>query len=921
VGTTTYPLRKAGEFAYGMAKSAYENPSEAFSNLAFPVTSSIGQISDINAKLNEAKQKGDTATYNKLLPMLAMAGVGAIPFMGGEGKIAEESIAKTATEDATSLAKKELTAPTETMGAASSPMPIAPSEDKLYPANPKGEAPFTDPLTQSYAAVGNVKTWQDKFNNPPPPENVRSSITDVVDQGIYSSNGASAKLPTQLGLGTPYLMDSGATVAEGQKPLFSLTTTNANAPQQIANIDKITQKYPQMALDPQQWSQAMAEAYASKTVPIAPFNFMKGMQDGTFTNMLRDMTPGQVEMRRQGLANGKEFLNAYTSGEVGVETTGKLFMWGILSRGVNPYTHEGLFIDSFNGVEPYIKAASDGKFANVADSYRDWATTTAPKGSGQPGAGAMHNLNAFGEDFLTKMSVPSEDGVTPLQKLHDLMSDPTKSGRDIRREFAKMGEGVGIDNKVMSFILLATGRDDVMVIDRIQLDNLFNDGRFDNMNIWDGMSVPGVELPAFERKTPEGNLSQPKRTIKFSPTDEGRATAAQFLESSPGASSKKIAVTGSSLAEMTYGAKGLLTYESLENALASKIHDLYTAAGRPEDASVGGWHWDTWVAKSNQEASHGSLEALLKEAKGSENPLEGVYSRQGDYQTYAYGAKYFKGKNGPYFLMPLSDGSEVHLSVSEMNRLQKDMQDVTKGAVPVPTPYVVHPQTGKVTEFANTPAGRAEANQFAGKLTEESRSNAVAANPNLQQPQISAIKVPVRDRKFSVTSIEGKPWYEDQSINRERVDKLINDAAQRTSESEAATAKPSQSAVSNVTGKSDDAISRARNATGFDNGLPSTYGRVDGRAERILVGQNPPQFNAPTANVYQINPKAAVEYQKAGHSTPPIYELNTSKETSNASAQAFYDAIKKSKEKNPYGAVVYVYDSKECAKNETFYGS
>jgi hypothetical protein len=27
----------------------------------------------------------------------------------------------------------------------------------------------------------------------------------------------------------------------------------------------------------------------------------------------------------------------------------------------------------------------------------------APKGSGQPGAGATHNLNAFGQDFLFKM--------------------------------------------------------------------------------------------------------------------------------------------------------------------------------------------------------------------------------------------------------------------------------------------------------------------------------------------------------------------------------------------------------------------------------------------------------------------------------------------------------------------------------------
>jgi glutamate-1-semialdehyde 2,1-aminomutase len=33
-------------------------------------------------------------------------------------------------------------------------------------------------------------------------------------------------------------------------------------------------------------------------------------------------------------------------------------------------------------------------------AYEEWAKSVAPKGSGQPGAGATHNLNAFGQDFL-----------------------------------------------------------------------------------------------------------------------------------------------------------------------------------------------------------------------------------------------------------------------------------------------------------------------------------------------------------------------------------------------------------------------------------------------------------------------------------------------------------------------------------------
>ena len=82
------------------------------------------------------------------------------------------------------------------------------------------------------------------------------------------------------------------------------------------------------------------------------------------------------------------------------------------------------------------------------------------------------------------------DGRMPLQVLHDAISDPNMTGRQIRREFYKVAEGVGIDNKVLSFILLLTGRNDVMVFDRIQFNHLFNDGRFGDFNVYQGMTLP-----------------------------------------------------------------------------------------------------------------------------------------------------------------------------------------------------------------------------------------------------------------------------------------------------------------------------------------------------------------------------------------------------------------------------------------------
>ena len=90
-----------------------------------------------------------------------------------------------------------------------------------------------------------------------------------------------------------------------------------------------------------------------------------------------------------------------------------------------------------------------------------------------------------------------------------------------------MGEGVGIDNKVVSVTLLVSGYQDVMVLDRVQLRNMFNDGRFGDLNLWDGITVDGK------------------------------------------------VVTGSSLANISYGARGLLIYEAIEQALQSRLKNLY----------------------------------------------------------------------------------------------------------------------------------------------------------------------------------------------------------------------------------------------------------------------------------------------------------------------------------------------------------
>jgi hypothetical protein len=548
----------------------------------------------------------------------------------------------------------------------------------------------------------------DAYHDMPEPAAVRTQAVDHITESINSTDGEAAKLPTKQGLGPMYIVDSGAEKVSKKSGFMLNDTKNANAARQLDGITPLFQEFPEMGTNPEQWAQGMSKAFGSKEVVAPPYRFMKALESGEYTDLLKTLTPGQIADADAGFAAGKDFLRAYHAGEMGVEDTGKLFMWGIMSRGVNPFTHEGLFLDAFQGIEPYIKMAADGKFTKevATGPYKEWAATTAGKGSGQPGAGAMHNLNAFGKDFLVKMGRPGADGVTPMQKLHDLMSNPDMTGRDIRREFAKVGEGVGIDNKVVSFILLATGRDDVMVIDRIQLKNLWDDGRYADMNIWDGISVPTVKMK-------DGT------TKRFPPTDEGRAAAKDFAKQNKGAKGGTAAVTGSSLAEATYGAKGILVYEALEDALMKNVGKMYQDLGRPEAASPGRFHWETWVARSNQEASHGTLPAILKKVQGSNNPLEGVYSKQGDYQSYAYGAKYGRSAEGqPQFTIPLSTGEEVVMSPEQYSAALDLIRKPKSGVIP----------SGK-------------------------------------------------GQKFNVTDTVGMPWYEREGVNRAKLDDIIRQAA------------------------------------------------------------------------------------------------------------------------------------------------
>lgn len=525
----------------------------------------------------------------------------------------------------------------------------------------------------------------------------------VFNQGAMPTIPGASNVPGNSGGFMPYLrVTSKDKVPAKKKPLFAQETKNTTAPRQIAAIDEVLERHPDPVASPEAWAAMMTDALATNEVPAPPYNFIKNMaNDGAgAVELLSTLSPGQIEDANHGFENAAGFRDDYINGRIAIEDTGKLFLWSFLSRGVSPYTQEGLFIDSFYGIEPWITMAAEGNFdpdgarivypefgtaaelsqvlferalfswetasAKIkkttpkpqqsdaafeveqrpdgpAITYRQWASTTAPKGSGQPGAGAAHNLNAFGATFMKKMSLDAGDGTgrTRLQVLHDMMGDPEATGKSVRRKFLEMGEGVGIDNKVVSFTLLVAGFDDVLVLDRVQIREMWNDGRFDGINLYDGFKL-------LNEKT-----------------------------------GKKTTAAGSDLASLTYGGRGLLVYEALENALLNRVEGIYEQLGRVENASAGRYHWETWVASSNQEASHATIDAILAAARGVNQPLEGVTAKEGEYGAFAYGARYGRnGNNVPYFLYSVPGKADYRFTVDDFQTFLGEIKKPKNKVVP-----------------------------------------------------------------------------------------------------------------------------------------------------------------------------------------------------------------------------------------------
>ena len=320
------------------------------------------------------------------------------------------------------------------------------------------------------------------------------------------------------------------------------------------------------------------------------------------------------------------------------------------------------------------------------------------EGMGNPAAA---NLRDFGRNFLRQSSERLPEGTTlqgfegrtfnfggqtKLEAWHNILLDMSISGQEARRLYHQIYQGAGIDNKVISFMLLAAGRKDVIVIDRIQANHFW--GAAENLLGKKVLRKDGSKIDLYE------GFSSPK----FKDID---SDSVQSWAKNPRPYS-----TTRGLADVLNGARGVALYEAVEKLLGASLDEAYRLAGREGQGSLGRFHWETWVIRSGQEVGHDTLNVLLNKAQGFDDPAVGAFVSEGKFQMRRYGMKYaVLPDNQQAMVVATQDGKPYLFNPSSWAKVvSKLTRDGTNVSPADGKPRIV-PKGWKLEneKFANTP--------------------------------------------------------------------------------------------------------------------------------------------------------------------------------------------------------------------------
>ena len=418
----------------------------------------------------------------------------------------------------------------------------------------------------------------------------------------------------------------------GRQSFIPRKLTPNNSQATIQKMSALTEEFPDPLSSPESYAGMMARVRNESEVPAPPTWMIENANNmEKWSGWFNGLTPDQIRAADNGLAVQNDFRSAYRGG-AGPELTGQLMLWSILSRMLSAFPHESGFLDLAENATPFIQRAARGEWTDAdTQAWLKMVPATIPPDS--PGRSATSNANAFGETFLRKMAATDENGRSALLRLHEMIADPNMSSAEIRRQYYGLAEDTGIANKILSFALLVSGRNDVVVLDRIQINRMWAGGD----KVYDDI------MGQFE------------------------------------------------------GAQGLAQYEALERSLAPRINDLYRMAGREGEGSVGRYHWESWVLSSGQVVSHPTLGSVVRAGEIAPGATTRSPVMEGRFHRWNYGVRYEKmPEGGNRYVYETSTGEPFQFTKAELDAMFKDVQKRSSGVLPPSFPGVSSFEGGNI---------------------------------------------------------------------------------------------------------------------------------------------------------------------------------------------------------------------------------
>jgi len=155
------------------------------------------------------------------------------------------------------------------------------------------------------------------------------------------------------------------------------------------------------------------------------------------------------------------------------------------------------------------------------------------------------------------------------------------------------------------------------------------------------------------------------------------------------------AVTHKGIGKLWDGTRGIAIYKAFEESI--DLQEAFSELIKQEPkfaphAHMGMYHWLGWVEDSGQEASHQTVEAIMRMATTGNDRIDSVYAKAGKYNSFQYGFEYGyevvgTSKSGEQILEPrykitLPDGKTRQFSTKDFKAFQLALKKPANGVVP-----------------------------------------------------------------------------------------------------------------------------------------------------------------------------------------------------------------------------------------------